>query len=98
MKWRAFQAGIGQRGAAVRATWQSGFDTYKAENAEATSELDHLEWSSSRELGRRYSYFEADEKGMATRVSSGKVLNSLAEKFPYARRKCRPCTFQYDQP
>ena len=27
--------------------------------------------------------FEADEKGMATRVSSGKVLNSLAEKFPW---------------
>jgi transketolase len=26
--------------------------------------------------------FEADEKGMATRVSSGKVLNAIAERYP----------------
>lgn len=79
-----FQAGIGQRGAAIRATWQSGFDTYKAENAEATSELDSI-WSGR--LPENWEdgipTFEADEKGMATRVSSGKVLNSLAEKFPW---------------
>lgn len=79
-----FQAGIGVRGSTARTQWQAAYDTYKANHAEAAAQLETI-WSGSlpADWEDGIPTFEADEKGMATRVSSGKVLNSLAEKFPW---------------
>lgn len=79
-----FQSGIGQRGAAAREGWKTGYEAYQAEHAEAASQLETI-WSGTLPAGWEEGIptFETDEKGMATRVSSGKVLNSLAEKFPW---------------
>ncbi len=79
-----FQAGIGERGSTARTQWQAAYDTYKANHAEAAAQLETI-WSGSlpADWEDGIPTFEEDEKGMATRVSSGKVLNSLAEKFPW---------------
>ena len=71
-----FQAGIGERGSTARTQWQAAYDTYKANHAEAAAQLETI-WSGSlpADWEDGIPTFEADEKGMATRVSSGKVLN-----------------------
>jgi len=79
-----FKSGIGQRGAAARVGWETDYEAYKAEAPEAASQLETI-WSGAlpTDWEEGIPTFEADEKGMATRVSSGKVLNALAEKFPW---------------
>ena len=79
-----FAAGIGQRGAAAFEQWQSHFAEYKSQFANEAAELELIQ---SRSLPAGWDEaipsFDADAKGMATRASSGQVLNAVAAKIPW---------------
>ncbi len=79
-----FAAGIGQRGRALRDDWYKLFAAYRHKYPELAAELDRID---RRELPEGWEaalpQFPADAKGMATRESSGKVLNAIAPKYPW---------------
>ena len=79
-----FQETLGKRGAAASSAWNDLFAKYEAEHGTEASQLKAMfagelpaGWDSA------LTEFEADEKGLATRVSSGKVLNMLAPNLPW---------------
>jgi len=79
-----FSAGIGKRGADARAEWTKLFANYRAKFSELAAEIDQMQ---KRELpegwDRNLPVFPADEKGMAGRDASGKVLNVLSQNIPW---------------
>ncbi len=82
--YKTFEDGVISKGAKAFADWRTMFENYKTDHAELAAELlcickDKLPegWDAAIET------FPADAKGMATRVSSGKVLNQIAERFPW---------------
>ncbi len=79
-----FATGVGQRGSAAYREWSELFARYEQAHPQLADELKRM-WS--RELPADWEKgiptFPADEKGLATRVSSGKVLNALAPHFPW---------------
>ncbi|MBM4001125.1 MAG: transketolase [Planctomycetes bacterium] len=79
-----FSNGIGARGKAARDAWQSAFESYRAIHPEAAAELDRI-WKGDLPPGWEAGLplFPADAKGLATRISSGKVLNALASRIPW---------------
>jgi len=79
-----FRAKLGQRGAKLRAGWMSLFAAYQKEHPELAAEtlaIQHREppqgWDSEIPT------FPPDARGIATRDSSGKVLNAIAKKHPW---------------
>jgi transketolase len=79
-----FRAKLGQRGAKLRAGWMSLFAAYQKEHPELAAEtlaIQHREppqgWDSEIPT------FPPDAKGIASRDSSGKVLNAIAKKHPW---------------
>ncbi|WP_232629855.1 transketolase [Methylobacterium sp. Leaf118] len=79
-----FHEGIGQRGAALYAQWQGFFDAAKAADAEHAEALSaFLEGRLPEGWDRDIPVFAADAKGLATRESSGKVLNAIAQHVPF---------------
>lgn len=79
-----FQDGIGARGAAAYANWQARFAEYKKEYPTEAKELEDI-WNHRLPAGwdKDIPVFPADPKGLATRVSSGKVLNGIAKNLPW---------------
>jgi transketolase len=79
-----FQDGIGKRGRDSRAQWSKMFAGYSQKYPELAERL-HL--MQRRELppgwNKNLPTFPADPKGVATRDSSGKVLNALAQNIPW---------------
>ena len=79
-----FQEGIGRRGKGLRDAWFAGLGRYKAENPGLADELNRMQ---HRQLpdgwDKDLPTFPADAKGMASRVSSGKVLNAVAKNVPW---------------
>ena len=79
-----FEARIGRRGGALRAAWMARFDEYRARHPDLA---DHLYKMQHRQLpdgwDRNLPEFPPDAKGLASRESSGKVLNALAEDVPW---------------
>lgn len=79
-----FQQGIGQRGHAAREAWIKLFGEY---SKQYSALADHLNKMQHRELpdgwDKDLPVFPADPKGLATRDSSGKVLNALAKNYPW---------------
>ena len=79
-----FRDGLGQRGHALREKWMALFSKYESEHPELA---DHLYKMQHRELpdgwDKNLPTFPADAKGMATRESSGKVLNAVAQNLPW---------------
>jgi len=79
-----FQDGIGKRGASARAQWSKMYAEYAQKNPELADQLHRMQ---RRELpegwDKKLPVFPADAKGVATRESSGKVLNALAEAIPW---------------
>jgi transketolase len=62
--------------------WQAGLDAYRKNFAEPAAEWDR--WMSGRlpdGWENDIPLFDPDDKGMATRVASGKVLNAVAPKI-----------------
>jgi transketolase len=79
-----FRDGIGKRGREARAQWAKMFAEYSQKYPELAERLHHME---RRELpdgwDKNLPTFQADAKGVATRESSGKVLNVLAQNIPW---------------
>ncbi|GIJ74940.1 transketolase [Virgisporangium ochraceum] len=72
-----------QRGRALHAEWNKGYEAWRSANPERAALLDRL---STRTLPDGWTNalptWEADTKGIATRAASGKVLGALASVLP----------------
>ena len=79
-----FAEGVGARGRAVRTAWLELFERYHAAHPELA---EHLSLMQRRELPHGWEadlpVFPADKKGIASRDSSGTVLNVLAKNTPW---------------
>ncbi|MGF6770842.1 transketolase [Paraburkholderia sp. GAS199] len=79
-----FAQGVGARGKSARADWQSKLDTYSKKYPDLAREFAQIE---AHELPEGWDKdiptFPADAKGVATRESSGKVLNAIAARVPW---------------
>jgi len=82
--YQHFQDGIGARGLQANAKWMTLFGDYKKKFPELGNHIDRM---LRRQLpvgwDKNLPTFPADPKGIATRESSGKVLNKLAENIPW---------------
>ncbi len=79
-----FADGIGRRGQDARVAWQARFDTYSSAYPELAEEITAMQhrtlpdgWEAALPT------FPPDPKGIATRDSSGQVLNALAQAVPW---------------
>jgi transketolase len=79
-----FRDGIGKRGRELHADWSKLFAGYSKKYPELADQLSRMQ---QRELPEGWDKdlptFPTDAKGVATRDSSGKVLNALAQKVPW---------------
>ena len=79
----AHARGVVERGRAARAEWQESYDRWAESNPDRVVLLDRMR---RRQLPDGWTDslpdFPADEKGMATRKASGKVLSALAPVLP----------------
>jgi transketolase len=79
-----FREGIGVRSGKAREKWNNLFADYSKRFPDLAGQLNKIK---RRELpdgwDRNLPIFPADPKGMATRESSGKVLNVLAKNIPW---------------
>ena len=79
-----FREGIGKRGHALREAWMKLFGEYEKKFPDLADQISRMQ---HRELpdgwDKNLPTFPADAKGMATRESSGKVLNVLAQNVPW---------------
>ncbi len=79
-----FQAGVGARGKAERHAWLTVFQTYQERYPELAEQLSQMERRQlSENWDRGLPEFPANPKGLATRESSGKVLNAVAKEIPW---------------
>ena len=79
-----FQAGVGARGKAERHAWLTVFQTYQERYPELAEQLSQMERRQLPEnWDRGLPEFPANPKGLATRESSGKVLNAVAKEIPW---------------
>jgi len=79
-----FRQGIGARGETLRDTWFTRINEYKAKYPELADQLYRMQ---HRQLpdgwDKDLPTFPPDEKGIATRASSGQMLNALAKRVPW---------------
>ena len=79
-----FAEGIGARGRELRTEWEQRFAAYGDEHPELADQLARMQ---RRELPDGWDAeipsFDADEKGVATRKASNKVLNAIAPRVPW---------------
>jgi transketolase len=79
-----FRDGIGTRGRQLREAWEAKLAEYAKQYPEPAAEIELIRtgklpegWDADIQL------FPADAKGMASRASSGKVLNQVAKRVPW---------------
>jgi len=79
-----FAAGIGKRGHDARTAWESLLQRYRGAYPELAGEIDQMQhrtlpdgWEAA------LPEFPPDPKGLATRDSSGQVLNAVAQRVPW---------------
>jgi transketolase len=79
-----FKNNLGKRGGDAYVEWKTSYDEYKSKFSDEAKELETMMagqlpkgWESSLPK------FDANEKGMASRASSGKVLNAVASSIPW---------------
>ena len=79
-----FTNGIGRRGRALRDEWEEMFAAYRREHPDEAREVEELlagklpaAWDATLPT------FSADDKGIATREASGKVLNAIGGQVPW---------------
>ncbi len=79
-----FAEGLGARGRDARDAWEALFAEYRAAFPTLAAEIELMQ---RRELPDAWDGgipgFDADEKGIASRDSSGRVLNAVAERVPW---------------
>lgn len=79
----AFYRSAVERGREAETDWNARFETYKRLYPDLGAELERrIEGKLPQGWDSDLPMFPADEKGLATRASSGKVLNALAVKLP----------------
>jgi transketolase len=72
-----------ERGKAAQAEWTTAYDAWARKPSADTALFDRLQTRTLAEgWAAKLPSFPADEKGVATRVASGKVINALAETLP----------------
>jgi transketolase len=80
----SFRNGIGKRGSEVHKKWEILFSEYGKKFPQLADQINRMQ---HRELpdgwDKNLPTFPADAKGIATRESSGKVLNVVAENVPW---------------
>ena len=80
----SFRDGMGKRGAELNAAWKQSLDGLRKEDAGAGQAVDaFLSGNLPDGWDAEIPIFPADAKGLATRESSGKVLNAIAAKVPW---------------
>jgi transketolase len=79
-----FRDGIGRRGQRLREAWISLFESYRKKYPDLADQIERMQ---RRDLPSGWDTglpaFAADAKGMASRDSSGKVLNAVASHYPW---------------
>ncbi len=79
-----FAQGVGRRGAKQFAEWEAKLTDFACQHPEVFAQWKLIE---RRELpegwDKDFPNFAADAKGLATRVSSGKVINAIAVRVPW---------------
>lgn len=79
-----FADGIGKRGMELRTAWEKLFAEYQKQYPALAAEIEQMQ---RRELPQGWDKdikaFPTDAKGMASRESSGKVLNMIAPNVPW---------------
>lgn len=81
---KAFAAGIGRRGRDARKEWMALFSRYRKRFPKLADQLYRMQHRQLPEgWDRDLPVFPPDEKGMATRASSAKVLNAVAKNLPW---------------
>jgi transketolase len=82
--YQHFAGGIGERGAKLRGDWEVLFGQYKAAHPDLAKQCEAMQ---ARELPQGWDkdipVFPADPKGIASRDSSGQVLNKIAPNLPW---------------
>lgn len=82
--YQHFNDGIGQRGRKLREEWMNLFNKYKEAHPELAENLYKMQHRLLPDgWDKDLPSFPADDKGMATRDSSGKVINALAKRIPW---------------
>jgi len=78
------QQGVGTRGAQASAKWNALFAAYAQKFPEQAEQLRRMQRHQlPNGWDKNLPVFAADAKGLATRESSGKVLNVLAQNIPW---------------
>jgi transketolase len=79
-----FRDGVGRRGRELRQAWVERLAAYRTKYPDLAAQVDRMQmralpdgWDADLPL------FPADPKGLASRDSSGKVLNAIARKYPW---------------
>jgi len=79
-----FSKCFGKRGATAHADWQEQFAAYRNQYPDLAEQIEQMQ---RRDLPEGWDNalpsFPVDAKGMATRESSGKVLNAIARNMPW---------------
>ncbi len=79
-----FRRGIGRRGAEARAEWMARFEAYQRDFPDLADQLLRMQ---KRQLPEDWDAeipaFPADARGIASRDSSGTVLNAIARRVPW---------------
>ena len=79
-----FREGVGKRGADFRAKWSMTFAAYSTKYPDLAKRLSQIQHHELPEgWDKNLPTFPADAKGVATRDSSGKVLNAFAQNIPW---------------
>ena len=82
--YQNFQNGVGARGNEERTKWNALFAEYSKKFPELATRLNKMQKRALPDgWDKNLPNFPADPKGMATRESSGKVLNALAQNIPW---------------
>jgi transketolase len=79
-----FADGVGKRGRDLRMAWEADFGRYRQQFPKLADEIERMQ---KRELPDGWDdelpLFAADSKGLASRDSSGQVLNAIAKRVPW---------------
>jgi transketolase len=79
-----FSAVMGKRGRQLSEQWQSLFSAYSKQYPDLASQFESMQRHQPADgWDKNLPTFAPDAKGLATRDSSGKVLNAIAENHPW---------------
>jgi transketolase len=80
----AFEGAVAGRGAPLRAEWEASLQRYRTKHPDLAKEVDAILTGTLPEgWDADIPTFEADAKGIASRDSSGKVLNAVSNRMPW---------------